>query len=121
MIRLLTDQNFNGHITSGLLRRVPDTDLVRVQDVGLSEAEDPDVLAWAAAEDRIVITHDKRTMPPFAYRRVADGDPMPGLLVVDDQAQVAIVLDNLESLVGASTQSEWAGIVEYLPFKRLGR
>jgi hypothetical protein len=121
MFRVPTDQNFNGHITSGLLLRFPDLDLVRAQDVGLSETEDPAVLDWAASENRIVLTHDKRTMPTFANRRVAGGEPMAGVFVVDDLAPIGAVLDDLAAIVGASRQSEWAGAVEYLPFKRSGR
>jgi len=67
MLRLLTDENFNGDIVRGLLLRQPDLDLVRVQDVGLSGAEDPDILAWAADNSPIVLTHDRATMADFAY------------------------------------------------------
>jgi predicted nuclease of predicted toxin-antitoxin system len=54
MIRLLADENFNGDAIRGLLSRQPELDLVRVQDVGLAEADDPVILAWAAANDRIL-------------------------------------------------------------------
>lgn len=50
MLRLLADENFNGSIIRGLLRRKPKLDVVRVQDVGLSGADDCTVLAWAAHE-----------------------------------------------------------------------
>ena len=48
MLRLAADENFNGDIVRGLLRRNPTLDIVRVQDVGLSGADDPSVLQWAA-------------------------------------------------------------------------
>lgn len=35
MLRLLSDENFNGDIIRGLLLRYPTLDLLRVQDVGL--------------------------------------------------------------------------------------
>ncbi len=44
MLRLLADENFNGYIIRGLLYRRPDLALVRVQDVGLGEADDPTIL-----------------------------------------------------------------------------
>ena len=40
MLRLAADENFNGDIVRGLLRRNPKRDIVRVQEVGLSGAED---------------------------------------------------------------------------------
>ncbi len=43
MLQFLANENFNNQIVRGVLRRNPDVDLVRVQDVGLSEADDPTV------------------------------------------------------------------------------
>ncbi|MBU2609951.1 MAG: DUF5615 family PIN-like protein, partial [Chloroflexi bacterium] len=48
MLRLAADENFNNDIVRGLLRRKPDLDIVRIQDVGLSAADDPTMLEWAA-------------------------------------------------------------------------
>ena len=73
MLRLVSDENFNADILRSLYRRRPDLDVVRVQDVGLSATPDPDVLAWAAAEGRILLTHDRDTMPNFAYDRARAG------------------------------------------------
>ena len=59
MLQLATDENFNGDIVRGVLFRLPDLNLVRVQDVGLEGAIDPVVLAWAAQNQRIAVTHDR--------------------------------------------------------------
>ncbi len=48
MLRLVADENFNNDIVRGLLRRKPDLDIVRIQDAGLSGADDPAVLEWAS-------------------------------------------------------------------------
>ncbi len=58
MLRLAVDENFNNDIVRGLLRRKPELDIVRIQDVGLSGADDPTVLEWAARENRVLLTHD---------------------------------------------------------------
>ena len=70
MTRLLTDENFDGDIVRGLLRRMPDLDVVRVQDVGLAETPDPNILAWAAADQTeahrspcTMMTHLKPDLP----------------------------------------------------------
>jgi predicted nuclease of predicted toxin-antitoxin system len=73
MLRLLADQNFNEDIISGLLDRRPDLDVIHARDVGLQTAKDPGLLAWAAQEDRILLTHDHKTVPDFAYDRVRAG------------------------------------------------
>ena len=56
MLRLVTDENFNGDIVRGLLRRHPELELVRVQDIGLMETPDPDILEWAARQGRVLLS-----------------------------------------------------------------
>ncbi len=62
MLRLAVDENFNNDLLRGLLHRNRELDAVRVQDVGLSGADDRSVLAWAATEDRLLLTHDAATI-----------------------------------------------------------
>lgn len=115
MLRLLSDENFNGDIVRGLLLRRPELDLVRVQDVGLEEKDDPAILAWAAENNRILLTHDRATMPDFAYARVAAGEPMPGVFVLNDRLPVKQAIDELLLTNTCSEQGEWVGLVLYLP------
>jgi hypothetical protein len=49
MLRLLADENFNADIVRALLFPYRTSTFIRVQDVGLAGADDPDILAWAAA------------------------------------------------------------------------
>ena len=70
MISLLTDQNFDGRIVRGLFLRIDNINLVRTEDVGLKHFSDFDILTWAAVEDRVVLTHDKKTFDIFAYRKI---------------------------------------------------
>lgn len=80
MLRFLADENFNERVIRGVLRQNPDVDIVRVRDVGLSAADDPTVLEWAAQQGRVVLTHDVATMTRFAYERIQVGLSMPGCL-----------------------------------------
>lgn len=115
MLRLLADENFNGDIVRGLLLRRPDLDLVRVQDVGLRNAEDPDILAWAADNNRIVLTHDRATMADFAYERVVAGEPMPGVFVINDRFPIGAAIHEIVLMIECSEQSEWSGRVAHIP------
>nr|WP_205703875.1 DUF5615 family PIN-like protein [Candidatus Chloroploca sp. Khr17] len=58
MLRLAADENFNNDSVRGIIRQSPHVDIVRVQDPGLTGADDPTVLEWAAQSQRIVLTHD---------------------------------------------------------------
>jgi len=86
-----------------------------VQDVGLRHTPDPDILAWAAAEGRIVLTHDRNTMTGFASARVNAGQPMPGLVVVDQQAPLGRALNDLEAMAAASEMDEWRDQIIFVP------
>lgn len=115
MLRLLSDENFNGDIVRGLFLRQPDLDLLRVQDVGLRKVDDPAILDWAASNGCILLTHDRATMPDFAYERLSQGQQMSGLFVINDRMPVRQVIDELLLLLDCSEQDEWEGIVLYLP------
>ena len=115
MLRLLSDENFNGDIVRGLLLQRPDFDVVRVQDVQLAGAEDPEVLAWATNENRIVLTHDRATMPDHAYLRLAAGEAMAGVFVLSDRLPVGRAIQELLMMNECSEQAEWVGVVVHLP------
>jgi hypothetical protein len=116
MLGLLADENFNSDIVRGLLLRHPDVDIVRLQDVGPAGADDPSVLAWAAENNRILLTHDRATMPNAAYERVAADKQMPGVLILNDRFPVGqAVQEELLLIVECSKQDEWSGLVVYLP------
>lgn len=116
MLRLAADENLNGDIVRGLLRRNPQVDIVRVQDVGLSGADDPSVLEWAATENRVVVTHDVSTLARHAFDRVAANRSMPGVFAVRSLAPIGQTIDDLLMLVECSQPGEWEGQVRYLPF-----
>lgn len=79
-MRFVADENLNDAITPGALRLLPQLDLVRRNDIGLSGTLDPQVLEWAAREHRILLSHYARTLPKFALNRIAEGLPMAGLV-----------------------------------------
>ena len=115
MLRFLSDANFNGDIVRGLFLRQPKLDLMRVQDVGLQTVDDPAILAWAASNERILLTHDRATMPNFAYERLVREEELAGLFVVNDRMPVRQAIDELLLLINHSKQAEWQGIVLYFP------
>lgn len=116
-IRFLADENFNRKIVVGLQRRREDLDLVRVQDVGLRSAEDPEVLEWAAEHGRVLLTHDIQTVPDFAHQRVIAEQPMTGVIVVPTLMALATAIEDLELVVGASLDGEWDNQVIFLPLR----
>lgn len=116
MLRFAAEAAFNGKALAALLRREPALDIIRVQDVGLRTAPDSEILAWAAAESRILLTHDKKTMPDFAYDRIRAGFPMPGVFVLrDDSERIGAMVEVILIAAHCSDQHEWVDKVEHLP------
>ena len=117
MLRLAADENFNNDIVRGLMRRKPDLDIVRIQDVGLSGADDETVLEWTAQEGRILLTHDVSTLTHFAYERVTDGKPMPGVFEINRKVSIGIAIDDILLIAECSLEGEWEKQVCYLPLQ----
>jgi len=115
-VKYLFDEDLNGRIVRGVRRRIRDLDSTTVQEADLPEASDPVVLDWAAAQGRIVITHDHRTMRPCAEERLKLGLPMTGLILVRQAVALAQVIDDLVLIVEASNAEEWEGKIVFLPF-----
>ena len=115
MLRLVADENFNGDIVRGLLRRRPDLDIVRIQDTGLSGADDRTVLEWTAQEELVLLTHDVTTITKYVYERVQTGQPMPGVFEISRHVPIGQVIEDILLLAECSLDSEWEGQVRYLP------
>jgi len=117
MLRLLADENLNNNIVRALRMREPALDIVRVQDVGLIGQDDPTILAWAARDGRIVVTHDAATMTRYAHDRARTGESMPGVVEVAVAAQLGVVIVDLLLVATASEEGEWEGQVLYVPLR----
>lgn len=62
-LRFQADADLNQIIVSAVLRRVPDIEFKTATAAGLAGLADREVLARAAHEGRILVTHDQTTMP----------------------------------------------------------
>lgn len=117
MLLLVADENFNNDIVRGLMRRQPELDIVRLQDVGLSGADDPTILEWAAQANRVLLTHDVTTITQYAYERVRAGKRMPGVVEVSRAVPLAVAIADILLLAEASHANEWQGQILYLPLR----
>ena len=117
MLAHAADENFNNDIFRGALRRHSELDIVRVQDAGLSGADDATVLEWTAQQGRVLFTHDVSTMTGLAYERVLSGKRMPGVFEVSRDVPVSLAIDDLVLIAECSLEGEWEGQVRYLPLR----
>lgn len=117
MLLFAADENFNIDIVRGLMRRKPNLNIVLVQEVGLSGADDPSILEWAAREGRVLLTHDVSTITRYAYERMRAGKAMPGVFEVRREVPIGVVIEDILLLAEYSLEGEWEGQVRYLPLR----
>jgi predicted nuclease of predicted toxin-antitoxin system len=115
MLRLLTDENVNKRIVRGLIRRIPRLDVLSVKDVGLMSSPDLIILCWAANEDRIILTHDRKTMVPDAEQLIAQGEPVAGVILVPDGLGIGRAITDIELAVQCYSESEMRNRIIHLP------
>lgn len=114
--RFLADHDLNEHIVTGVRRREPTIEFVRVRDLGMQDRPDADVLEYADQQGFVVISHEVNTMPAEAYARLAAGKTIPGLLMVQQTEPVGAIIESLLLIWSASEAEEWKNQVYFLPF-----
>ena len=115
--RFLADHDLNEHIIVGVCRRESAIEVVRVRELGMADSRDADILAYAAKEHLIVVSHDVNTMPATAYARLAEGKTIAGLLMVRQRDPVSVIIDSLLLIGSASEAEEWQNQICFLPLK----
>jgi hypothetical protein len=112
--RYQADADFNEDIVTGVLRRAPEVDFQTAHEAGLGGLTDPEVLALAADEGRILVTHDRKTMPRH-FGRFIQSRESPGLLIIPQHAALLTVIEELVLLWAASEAEEYVNSIRSLP------
>lgn len=119
-IRFLADQNFRAAIVDGLRRMRPDMDIQSVRDIGLADAPDPVVLAYANEHEHVLLTHDKRTMPMHLddfLRAAPAGTHHPGGLLIPQRMATGPAIEEILLIWEASEPNEWQDRITFLPIR----
>ena len=93
-VRFQADADLNVEIVAGVLRREPSIDFQTADEASLHRLPDPEILALAAQESRILVTHDRRTMP----RHFADfilRHSSPGVFIIAQTVSVRVAIEEL--------------------------
>ena len=116
-IRFQADNDLNGLIVTATLRREPAIDFRTASRARFDGLQDLDVLERAAEDGRILVTHDKRTMPRHFFEFLSAGNKSPGVLVVIPQnASLSEVVETILLIWGASRPEDWRNTITKIPF-----
>jgi hypothetical protein len=83
-VRFQADADLNEDIVTGILRREPGVDFQTATAAGLRLLSDLEVLTLAAREGRVLVSHDRRTMPR-TFAAFLSSNVSPGLLIVSQK------------------------------------
>jgi hypothetical protein len=115
--RFLADHDLNEHIVTGVLRREPAVEFLRVRDVEMSQQPDEAILEYAEQERLLVVSHDVNTMPATAYARLSAGKSFPGLFMVRQTLPPGSVIGDLVRIWSETELEEWKDQVVFLPLR----
>ena len=114
-IRFQADTDLNFDIVRAVRQQEPAIDFASAADSQLRGIKDPELLERAAVADRVLVSHDRRTMLNHFRDRLAVGKSSPGLLVVSQDAPIGPVVESLVVLWSVSDPSELRDQAHYLP------
>ena len=90
-------------------------DFLSAQEANLAGVPDPSVLAMAAEQDRILVSHDFHTMPWHFGEFLEAKGFSPGVFLVMQHAAIAEVIDELVLVWAASDAEEWRTRILVIP------
>lgn len=91
-IRFQADADLNADIVMGLLRRERGIDFQTAEVAGLHGLADPVVLLRAAQEKRLLVSHDRKTMPKH-FAAFTSTHTSSGLLIVPQRLSVQFAIE----------------------------
>jgi hypothetical protein len=114
-IRFQADADLNFDIVRAVRQQEPAIDFASAGDSQLRGIKDPELLEWAAVADRVLVSHDRRTMLNHFRDRLAVGKSSPGVLIVSQGAPVGPVVESLVVLWSVVDPAELRDQIHYLP------
>lgn len=114
-VRFLADADLNKAIVNGVLRHEPTVDFMTANTAGLRSMEDSEVLALAAGQQRVLVSHDVGTMPTHFHAFRNAGKQSAGVFLVAQSLDVGTAIEELLLIWLVSEASEWENRLEWLP------
>lgn len=111
--RFLADADLKRAIVDGVLRR-EDADFKLAESVPLEGLPDREVLAYAAAEGRVLVTHDMSTMPVH-FAAFIRGRESPGVLIIPQHVPVGRVIDAIIDLIRIADTGDMRNMIRLVP------
>lgn len=114
-IRFQADADLRQAIVTGTIRRQPNLDFQSANEAVLEGIKDPEVLAIAARDSRLLVTHDRKTMPA-EFGKFITSQTSSGVLIFSQKLPIGEAINAIILLWEASTAEEWINQIMTFPF-----
>jgi hypothetical protein len=104
----------NQVIVTGILRQEPTIDFQTAFAAGLEGVKDPEVLAISAQQGRILVSHDRKTMPS-EFAEFITNNQSSGVIIVSRKLPIEVIIKELLLIWAASSLEEWVNRIAKLP------
>jgi len=113
-LRFQADEDLNQKIVEGLIRRERAVDFQSARDAGIIGRPDPEVLIIAARENRLLVSHDRKTMLGH-YARFTQHQSSPGLVIISQDLEIGRAIEDRLSIGAAMDSEECKNYCIFLP------
>lgn len=113
--RFQADADFNQNIVRAVRRRNPAIDFQTAHEAGLPGLDDEAVLEQAARDGRILVSHDRRTMP-LHFANFTATRTSAGVILAPQSVPIVQVVDDRILIWEASEAEEWINRLDSVPF-----
>jgi predicted nuclease of predicted toxin-antitoxin system len=108
------DADLDARILRGLKRLAPEIDIRGALQAGFTALPDIEVLRFAAAEGRVLVSQDRRTMPGH-FRKFLEKANSPGVILLREGITISSAIDELTLIWSASDSVEWTNRLVWIP------
>jgi len=112
-IRFQADADLHQPIVDGVLRRQPLIDFKSANDANLEGVPDPEVLARAADEGRVLVSHDVHTMPVH-FADFIQTRKSSGVVLIAQNLPYGLAIEGLIRLWTTDDAEKWENLLSFL-------
>lgn len=113
-VQFQADADLNQAIVTGVIRHQSDISFQTATEAGLEGLKDLEVLALSAQQKRILVTHDRRTMPT-EFAEFITNSQSAGVLIVSRKIALETIIEELILIWSVTTAEEWINRIAKIP------
>lgn len=113
-VQFQADADLNQAIVTGVIRRQQSINFQTATEADLEGLQDSEGLMLSAKQQRILVTHDRRTMPT-EFAEFITGNQSSGVLIISRKTALETVIEELMLIWSVSTAEEWINRIAKIP------